>query len=41
VQAGARGYLTKDSTSQEIRQAIETVVRGKALLEPAVQARLL
>lgn len=41
VQAGARGYLTKDSTSQEIRRAIEAVVEGKALLEPAVQARLL
>jgi DNA-binding NarL/FixJ family response regulator len=41
VQAGARGYLTKDSTSQEIRRAIEAVAEGKALLEPAVQARLL
>jgi DNA-binding NarL/FixJ family response regulator len=41
VQAGARGYLTKDSTSQEIRRAIEAVAEGKALLEPAVQTRLL
>jgi len=40
LQAGARGYLTKDSTSQEILKAIEAVVAGEALLEPSVQARL-
>lgn len=41
IEAGARGYLTKDSGAEEIRTAIETVRRGNALLEPAVQARLL
>jgi DNA-binding NarL/FixJ family response regulator len=41
IQAGARGYLTKDSGAEEIRRAIETVRAGKALLEPGVQARLL
>jgi DNA-binding NarL/FixJ family response regulator len=41
VEAGARGYLTKNSGGKEIRRAIETVMEGNALLEPAVQARLL
>ncbi len=41
VEAGARGYLTKNSGGNEIRRAIETVMEGNALLEPAVQARLL
>jgi DNA-binding NarL/FixJ family response regulator len=41
VQAGARGYLTKHSGGDQLRRAIETVAAGEALLEPAVQARLL
>ena len=41
IEAGARGYLTKDSGAEEIRRAIETVRQGNALLEPSVQARLL
>ena len=41
VQAGARGYLTKHSGGEQLRRAIETVAAGEALLEPAVQARLL
>lgn len=41
VQAGARGYLTKDAGAKEIEQAIATVERGEALLQPSVQARLL
>lgn len=41
VEAGARGYLTKHSGGRELRRAIETVMEGNALLEPAVQARLL
>jgi DNA-binding NarL/FixJ family response regulator len=41
IEAGARGYLTKHSGGRAIRQAIETVMEGNALLEPAVQARLL
>ena len=40
LQAGARGYLTKDAGVDEIRRAIETVAAGQALLDPAVQARL-
>src|SRR5579859_4611908 len=41
LQAGARGFLTKDSGAAEIRQAIEAVHAGQALLDPSVQARLL
>ncbi len=41
LRAGARGYLTKDSGSAEIRRAIELVAEGKAMMEPAVQARLM
>ncbi len=40
LQAGARGYLTKDSGAAEIRRAIELVRAGKAMMDPAVQARL-
>ncbi len=40
IQAGARGYLTKDSGVDEIRRALEAVKQGQALLDPAVQARL-
>ncbi|MBO0704896.1 MAG: response regulator transcription factor [Candidatus Dormibacteraeota bacterium] len=41
VQAGARGYLTKDAGAREIEEAIEAVRSGRTLLEPKVQARLL
>jgi len=41
IQAGARGYLTKHAGGDQLRRAIETVAAGEALLEPAVQARLL
>src|SRR5205807_10494063 len=40
LQAGARGYLTKDASAEEIALAIRTVVAGKTYLDPAVQARL-
>lgn len=41
LQAGARGYLTKDAGADEIRRAIETVHAGEALLDPSVQRRLI
>jgi DNA-binding NarL/FixJ family response regulator len=41
INAGAAGYLTKDSGSEQIRRAIETVHAGGALLDPLVQRRLL
>jgi DNA-binding NarL/FixJ family response regulator len=39
IQAGARGYLTRDAGAQVIERAIETVQAGETLLEPRVQAR--
>nr|WP_268873552.1 response regulator transcription factor [Streptacidiphilus neutrinimicus] len=41
LQAGARGYLTKDAGSEEIARAIRDVRSGAAGLSPQVQARLL
>lgn len=41
LEAGALGYLTKDSGADDIALAIRTVHAGKALLEPEVQRRLL
>ena len=37
LRAGARGYLTKDASSDDIRAAILTVADGEAALDPAVQ----
>lgn len=41
LEAGALGYLTKDAGAREIQQAIQTVHQGDALLDPAVQLRLI
>lgn len=41
LQAGARGYLTKDAGPEELLRAIQTVHAGQALLDPIVQTRLL
>src|SRR5947209_16727894 len=41
LEAGPLGYLTKDAGAQEIQQAIRTVHAGEALLDPAVQRRLI
>lgn len=41
LDAGARGYLTKDATAAQIQHAIRVVVAGEALLDPSVQRRLL
>ena len=40
LQAGARGYLTKDASAEEIEQAIRALVAGETYLDPAVQQRL-
>ena len=40
LQAGARGYLTKDASADEIEQAIRAVASGRTHLEPAIQQRL-
>jgi DNA-binding NarL/FixJ family response regulator len=37
LRAGARGYLTKDASGQDIRSAILAVAAGDAALDPAVQ----
>ena len=41
LQAGARGYLTKDASAEEIEQAIRAVAAGRTHLDPAVQQRLI
>jgi DNA-binding NarL/FixJ family response regulator len=41
LEAGARGYLTKDANASEIQTAIHAVRAGEALLDTSVQRRLL
>jgi DNA-binding NarL/FixJ family response regulator len=41
LRAGARGYLTKDASADEIVRALELAHAGQAMLDPAVQRRLL
>ncbi|MEV6844069.1 response regulator transcription factor [Actinoplanes sp. NPDC051411] len=41
LRAGARGYLTKDAGSVEIRQALHQVLNDQAVVDPAVQHHLL
>ncbi len=40
LQAGARGYLTKDAGRAEIAAAIRAAAAGQSVLDPTVQARL-
>ena len=40
LQAGARGYLTKDASAEEIEQAIKALVAGRTHLDSAIQQRL-
>ena len=37
LRAGARGYITKDASAEDIRSAIMTVASGDAALDPSVQ----
>jgi len=41
LRAGARGYLTKDVGADGIRDALERVTQGQAVIDPAVQQHLL
>jgi len=41
LRAGARGYLTKDVGADGIRDALERVMRGQAVIDPAVQQHVL
>jgi DNA-binding NarL/FixJ family response regulator len=40
LRAGARGYLTKDASAEQIEAAIRAVQAGQTHLDPAVQERL-
>jgi DNA-binding NarL/FixJ family response regulator len=40
LRAGARGYLTKDAGREQIARALHAAAGGQAILDPAVQARL-
>jgi DNA-binding NarL/FixJ family response regulator len=40
LQAGARGYLIKDATAEEIEHAIRALIAGRTHLDAAVQQRL-
>jgi DNA-binding NarL/FixJ family response regulator len=40
LHAGARGYLTKDASAEQIEAAIRAVRAGQMYLDPAVQERL-
>ncbi|SKC67937.1 response regulator [Krasilnikoviella flava] len=41
LQAGARGYLLKDVTLEQLAGAVRTLADGATLVQPAVTARLL
>jgi DNA-binding NarL/FixJ family response regulator len=41
LQAGARGYLTKDAGRDEIASAIRAAAAGQSVMDPGVQMRLL
>ena len=41
IRAGARGYLLKDASPEELVRAIRAVARGESLLQPTVAARVL
>jgi DNA-binding NarL/FixJ family response regulator len=41
LQAGARGYLTKDASAEEIEQAIRALADGRTHLDPKIQQRLI
>ena len=41
IEAGARGYLLKDTPPGEVLTAIRTVHRGESLIQPRVASRLL
>jgi DNA-binding NarL/FixJ family response regulator len=41
LQAGARGYLTKDASAEEIERAVRAVADGQTHLDPSIQQRLI
>jgi len=41
IEAGARGYLLKDSSPEDVLKAIRTVHQGESLIQPRVASRLI
>ena len=41
IDAGAKGYLLKDASRDELFHAVRTVHRGESLIEPGVAAKVL
>ena len=41
IEAGAKGYLLKDSSREDLFQAIHSVHRGESLIQPGVAAKVL
>ncbi len=41
IEAGAKGYLLKDASREELFQAVRSVQRGESLIQPGVASRLL
>ena len=41
IEAGAKGYLLKDTSREELFRAVRAVNRGESLIEPGVDSRLL
>jgi len=41
IKAGARGYLLKDASSEELVAAIRGVMRGESLIDPAVARKVM
>lgn len=40
LKAGARGYLLKDISSEEMAEAVRTVARGEALIQPSIARKV-
>jgi len=41
IEAGAKGYLLKDTSREELFRAVRTVNRGESLIEPGVVSKVL
>jgi DNA-binding NarL/FixJ family response regulator len=41
MRAGARGYVLKDASKEELRRAIQAAANGEAIFSPAIAARLI
>lgn len=41
IKAGAKGYIIKEVSPQDLRQAVRAVYQGKSALDPAVQRKLI